>query len=172
MALTDSRCANRVVTGAALGASLGGAVGKSRGKRTVEATRSRGETVSSAFPPPLVPAETKDHSCNAVGHKVINTLVTRSRYRLHGCLQSSNYVPIKSGIQRRGSEPCFKTFIKVAFHSKYPAMVTRAMSASPPIPITRTRVPSMLAPSCFFSKRMDPWDVPSEEAWTRRMTTS
>jgi len=59
MALTDSRCANRVVTGAALGASLGGAVGKSRGKRTVEATRSRGETVSSAFPPPLVPAETK-----------------------------------------------------------------------------------------------------------------
>lgn len=39
MALTDSRCANRVVTGAALGASLGGAVGGCNGTRAEEALK-------------------------------------------------------------------------------------------------------------------------------------
>lgn len=46
MALTDSRCANRVVTGAALGASLGGAVGGCNGKRAEEASKLWKSTLS------------------------------------------------------------------------------------------------------------------------------
>lgn len=51
-------------------------------------------------------------------------------------------------------------------------IVTSAISASPPMPMTRTLVCALLFMSCFLSKRMDPCDVPSEEAWTSRMTTS
>lgn len=46
MALNDSRCANRVATGAALGASLGGAVGEWKEKRDEEASKLRKSTLS------------------------------------------------------------------------------------------------------------------------------